>query len=122
MMAASFLLPNGALAADAGALSSSSSEESASTPAPDSFGRDTPRDTVQGFISALKPQDDYLLASNYLNLSKSDNPTTTVRQFKQALDAGGRFQPDLQINNTLYGQLDGSTTCQPRIRWSHRCG
>lgn len=104
MMAASFLLPNGALAADAGALSSSSSEESASTPAPDSFGRDTPRDTVQGFISALS-QNDYLLASNYLNLSKSDNPTTTVRQFKQALDAGGRFQPDLQINNTSTGNL-----------------
>lgn len=104
MMAASFLLPNGALAADAGALSSSSSEESASTPAPDSFGRDTPRDTVQGFISALS-QNDYLLASNYLNLSKSDNPTTTVRQFKQALDAGGRFQPDLQINNTYTGNL-----------------
>ena len=48
---------------------------------------------------------DYLLASNYLNLSKSDNPTPIVRQFKQALDAGGRFQPDLQINNTPEGNL-----------------
>lgn len=70
----------------------------------DSFGRDTPRHTVQGFISALS-ENDTLLASNYLNLSKSDNPTTVVRQFKQALDAGGRFQPDLQINNTPEGVL-----------------
>ncbi|MCG3861475.1 mechanosensitive ion channel family protein, partial [Psychrobacter sp. Ps5] len=70
----------------------------------DSFGRDTPRHTVQGFIKALG-DNDYLLASNYLNLSKSDNPTTVVRQFKQALDAGGRFQPDLQINNTPEGNL-----------------
>jgi len=79
-------------------------EEVVNTSVPDSFGRDTPRYTVQGFIKALG-DNDYLLASNYLNLSKSDNPTTVVRQFKQALDAGGRFQPDLQINNTPEGNL-----------------
>lgn len=79
-------------------------EEVVNTSVPDSFGRDTPRHTVQGFIKALG-DNDYLLASNYLNLSKSDNPTTVVRQFKQALDAGGRFQPDLQINNTPEGNL-----------------
>ncbi|PWK14705.1 MscS family membrane protein [Psychrobacter immobilis] len=106
VMLLSALLPNNAFAAEASALGmgSSTSEESASTPIPDSFGRDTPRHTVQGFISALG-ENDYLLASNYLNLSKSDNPTTIVRQFKQALDAGGRFQPDLQINNTPEGNL-----------------
>jgi MscS family membrane protein len=105
-MLASLLLPNPAFAAEPGALGigGSSSEESVSTPLPDSFGRDTPRHTVQGFISALG-ENDYLLASNYLNLSKSDNPTTIVRQFKQALDAGGRFQQDLQINNTPDGNL-----------------
>ena len=79
-------------------------EEGDGTSIPDSFGRDTPRNTVQGFIAALG-ENDYLLASNYLNLSKSDNPTTMVRQFKQALDAGGRFQADLQINNTPEGNL-----------------
>ncbi|MEJ6068924.1 mechanosensitive ion channel family protein, partial [Psychrobacter sp. 16-Bac2893] len=79
-------------------------EEGDGTSIPDSFGRDTPRHTVQGFIAALG-ENDYLLASNYLNLSKSDNPTTIVRQFKQALDAGGRFQADLQINNTPEGNL-----------------
>ena len=106
-MMVSLLLPNMAFAAEPSALgvgSSNSSEESVSTPVPDSFGRDTPRNTVQGFIRALG-ENDYLLASNYLNLSKSDNPTTIVRQFKQALDAGGRFQNELQINNTPEGNL-----------------
>lgn len=102
----SLILPNAALAAEASVLGIGGTSEAASTsePLPDSFGRDTPRHTVQGFISALG-ENDYLLASNYLNLSKSDNPTTAVRQFKQALDAGGRFSADLQINNTLEGNL-----------------
>nr|WP_227686601.1 mechanosensitive ion channel family protein [Psychrobacter fozii] len=102
----SLLLPTHTFAAEASSLgiSDSSSEESEKSPRPDSFGRDTPRNTVQGFISALG-ENDYLLASNYLNLSKSDNPTTIVRQFKQALDAGGRFQPDLQLSNTPEGNL-----------------
>lgn len=102
----SMVVPHTAFAVDAGALgvNGDSSEETVTTPLPDSFGRDTPRHTVQGFISALS-ENDYLLASNYLNLSKSDNPTTVVRQFKQALDAGGRFQPDLQISNTPEGNL-----------------
>ncbi|MEN6670195.1 mechanosensitive ion channel family protein [Psychrobacter sp. B38] len=99
------LLPSTSFAAEIGSLGmGGGSEEPENTQAPDSFGRDTPRHTVQGFISALS-ENDYLLASNYLNLSKSDNPTTIVRQFKQALDAGGRFQTDLQINNTPEGNL-----------------
>lgn len=105
-MMLSLLLPNHTFAAEANVLGvgDGNNEESASTPIPDSFGRDTPRGTVQRFISALG-ENDYLLASNYLNLSKSDNPTTMVRQFKQALDAGGRFQPDLQISNNPEGNL-----------------
>lgn len=105
VMLLSVLLPNQAFAAEASILGvGGSNDETASTSIPDSFGRDTPRNTVQGFLKALG-ENDYLLASNYLNLSKSDNPTTIVRQFKQALDAGGRFQPDLQINNTPEGNL-----------------
>ena len=105
VMLLSMLLPNQAFAAEASILGvGGSNDETASTSIPDSFGRDTPRNTVQGFLKALG-ENDYLLASNYLNLSKSDNPTTIVRQFKQALDAGGRFQPDLQINNTPEGNL-----------------
>ncbi|MEZ2692684.1 mechanosensitive ion channel family protein [Psychrobacter faecalis] len=103
--ALSVIFSHGALAAEASILGvGGQTEEVANTSTPDSFGRDTPRHTVQGFIKALG-DNDYLLASNYLNLSKSDNPTTVVRQFKQALDAGGRFQPDLQINNTPEGNL-----------------
>ncbi|MDN3454328.1 MULTISPECIES: mechanosensitive ion channel domain-containing protein [unclassified Psychrobacter] len=102
----SVVLPNKTYAVEAGALGVGvdSSEETVSTPLPDSFGRDTPRHAVQGFISALG-ENDYLLASNYLNLSKSDNPTTIVRQFKQALDAGGRFQQDFQVSNAPEGNL-----------------
>lgn len=105
IMISSMVLPNSAIAAETGILGvDGNSGETAREVLPDSFGRDTPRHTVQGFISALG-ENDYLLASNYLNLSKSDNPTTAVREFKQALDAGGRFQPDLQLNNTPEGNL-----------------
>ncbi|WP_227679708.1 mechanosensitive ion channel family protein [Psychrobacter frigidicola] len=104
----SLVSPNAVFAAEGGVLGigggDGDQDESTSEPAADSFGRDTPRNTVQGFISALSDNDN-LLASNYLNLSKSDNPTTAVRQFKRALDAGGRFQPDLQLNNTPEGNL-----------------
>ncbi len=71
---------------------------------PDAYGRDTPRSTVLGFISALGTND-YMLASNYINTSTTTSPTILVKQFKQALDAGGRFHPDLQINNTPQGDL-----------------
>lgn len=92
-------------AAEAGDNNAGAVEEAVETSAPtDPFGRDTPRHTVQGFISALG-NNDTLLASNYLNLSKSDNPVTAVRQFKRALDAGGRFQTDLQLSNQPEGSL-----------------
>ncbi|MER1973513.1 MAG: mechanosensitive ion channel family protein, partial [Psychrobacter alimentarius] len=70
-MVMSLLSISTAFAAEPSALmgGSSSEESSTSTPLPDSFGRDTPRHAVQGFISALS-ENDYLLASNYLNLSK----------------------------------------------------
>ena len=100
----SMVLCNSALAAEENVLGLGDGETSTRVLIPDSFGRDTPRTTVQGFISALSANDD-LLASNYLNLSTSDNPTTTVRQFKQALDAGGRFSPDLQLSNSPDGNL-----------------
>lgn len=107
VLVCSLALPNTAIAAEVSALGLNNNDDSGEVvreSIPDSFGRDTPRQTVQGFISALG-ENDYLLASNYLNLSKSDNPTTAVRQFKQALDAGGRFQPDLQISNAPEGNL-----------------
>ena len=73
-------------------------------PVADSFGRDTPRSTVLAFISALSGNN-YDNASKYLNTSTSNNPGQLVRQFRQALDAGGRFHPDLQISNAAEGDL-----------------
>ena len=100
------VMPMLAWSAEGGMLgiADASSDDSTQVAMPDPFGRDTPRQTVQGFISALS-DNDYLLASNYLNLSKSDNPATVIRQFKQALDAGGRFQTDLQLSNVPEGNL-----------------
>ncbi|MDO5768696.1 MAG: mechanosensitive ion channel [Psychrobacter sp.] len=95
---------HGAETSEATVSSSLGLNQSENTPVTDAFGRDTPRHTVQGFIKALG-DNDAMLASNYLNLTKSDNPSTVVRQFKQALDAGGRFEPDLQINNTPEGEM-----------------
>ncbi len=71
---------------------------------PDPFGRDTPRGTVGGFLNALASHDD-LLASSYLQLEQGDNPTTLVRKFKKALDAGGRLQSDLQVSGSPEGDL-----------------
>ena len=70
----------------------------------DPFGRQTPRSTLQGFISALS-QDDATLASNYLSLNVGDNSVEVVRQVKLALDAGGRLYPELQISNEPTGNL-----------------
>ncbi len=74
---------------------------------PDPFGRDTPRGTVQGLLKALANHDD-LLASSYLQLEQGENPITLVRKFKKALDAGGRLQSDLQIDDNNEGDLTDS--------------
>lgn len=68
----------------------------------DSYGRDTPRGTVQGFMQALASNDE-IMAARYLNIPTNRNTTEVVRQFKQALDSGGRLSPDLQISNDAAG-------------------
>lgn len=70
----------------------------------DSYGRDTPRGTVQGFMKALANNDD-TMAARYLNIPANKNAGDAVRQFKQALDSGGKFAPDLQISNDPEGNL-----------------
>ncbi|MFW2176444.1 MULTISPECIES: mechanosensitive ion channel family protein [unclassified Moraxella] len=81
----------------------------ASTPATtqvqDTFGRDTPRGTVQGFLQALA-KNDVALASRYLNVSNNSNATKVVEDFKAVLDSGGKINSELQINNTATGDLD----------------
>lgn len=75
----------------------------------DSFGRDTPRSTVQGLVSALADEN-YTLAKEYLD--KDSLPKSTkekiafIQQFKAVLDAGGKFLPDLQISDEANGDLD----------------
>ncbi|WP_228707614.1 mechanosensitive ion channel family protein [Psychrobacter phenylpyruvicus] len=70
----------------------------------DPFGRQTPRSTVQGFIKALA-ENNASLATNYLSLNSGENSVESVRQLKLALDAGGRLDAELQINNTPSGNL-----------------
>ncbi len=72
---------------------------------PDTYGRDTPRGAVQGFMRALT-DDDIFMAGSYLQLNQGDNPATVVREFKKALDAGGRLQTDMQLSNDAQGNLD----------------
>lgn len=70
----------------------------------DSYGRDTPRGTVQGFLQALAKNDPNL-AVRYLELGKKDDSEAILQQFKQALDVGGRLQTELQLSNEAMGDL-----------------
>lgn len=70
----------------------------------DPYGRDNPRGTVQGFMQALTANDD-TLAVRYLDTTNNKNPTQTVQELKQALDNGGRINPDMQISNDPAGNL-----------------
>lgn len=74
----------------------------------DTFGRDTPRGTVQGFMQALS-KDDPMLASRYLNINNR-NATTIMQEFKTALDSGGKLYSELQISNEPQGNLDDKLT------------
>lgn len=71
----------------------------------DTFGRDTPRDSVQGLLKALA-QDDKQLASNYLALKYQKDADNHVQELKKALDSGGRLQGELQISNEPAGNLE----------------
>ncbi|WP_227516554.1 mechanosensitive ion channel family protein [Moraxella cuniculi] len=75
---------------------------------PDSFGRETPRGTVQGLLKAIAAGDDELatkyLDGRYLASSKTPN-REIVERLIVALDAGGRLYPDLQINHSSEGNL-----------------
>ncbi|MDO4442159.1 MAG: mechanosensitive ion channel [Moraxella sp.] len=76
--------------------------------AKDSFGRDTPRGTTQGFIRAIS-NNDLTLASHYLDdrylASSRLSDKEIVQRFKQALDMGGRLDADLNISGDAMGNL-----------------
>lgn len=71
----------------------------------DTFGRDTPRGSVQGLLKALA-KDDNALASNYLAIKYQKNADKKLQELKNALDTGGRIQSELQINNDPTGNLE----------------
>lgn len=72
----------------------------------DSFGRDTPRSTMQNFVKTLSEQDfeltAYYLDSDYL---KKHNTKTTINTLQTALDMGGRLEPDLSLSDKPEGDL-----------------
>lgn len=74
----------------------------------DSLGRNTPRGTVEGFISAVASQD-YAKASRYLNLSQIKNTGKTgeemARILQRLLDKGNLMTFTL-INNEVAGKTD----------------
>lgn len=71
----------------------------------DTFGRDTPRGSIQGLLRALA-QGDNELASHYLALTYQKNAEKHVQKLKNALDTGGRIQGELQISNEPTGNLE----------------
>lgn len=74
----------------------------------DTFGRDTPRGTVQGFIKAIS-DDDRALAVHYLDARYLSSTKTAdeeiVERLEKALDVGGRLDADLQISGDTMGDL-----------------
>lgn len=73
----------------------------------DSFGRDTPRSTMQNFVKALSDKDMELTAK-YLDsdfLKKQKTPDAVIHDLKLALDKGGRLLPDLSISDKSEGDL-----------------
>lgn len=103
-LSSSISMANPALMSDA----SSMEKTSVNIPA-DSFGRETPRKTVQGFLAALSSNDTDLaikyLDDDYLK-QKGVNKTETVERLRNSLNVGGRLAPMLQINDTTSGNLE----------------
>ena len=86
--------------------------EQAAAPASDPFGRETPRGTVTGLISALAAKD-YTRAANFFYLSAEVDETELVDQraiwaiqLQAALDQQGTLLPFGALSNEAIGRLD----------------
>lgn len=85
----------------------------AAKPAADSFGRDTPRGTVSGLISAMAERD-YSRAGRYFE-AKAD-AKQLAQELQSVLDAGGTIDPFAALSNEPQGNLeDGLATGSERI-------
>lgn len=93
-----------AVASNIGVLTGGSYDDKST--AKDSYGRDTPRSTVQGFMQALIDKD-VELASKYLddNFIKKKNAKTVLANLNTALDKGGLLEPILDISDEPAGDL-----------------
>lgn len=82
-------------------------KEATSEQVVDTFGRDTPRSTVQNFVKSLSDKDTELTAQ-YLDsefLKKQKDKQLLIHNLQIALDVGGRIYPDLHINDKSEGDL-----------------
>lgn len=78
-----------------------------STPAPDPFGRDTPRSTVTGLLRILGAQD-YAAAERFFALpeGQEDEAAALAVALQSALDAGGSLEPYGELSNDVAGDLN----------------
>ena len=93
--------------ANVGVLTKNTTNMPSEQVAKDSFGRDTPRSTIQGFVQALTDKDNKL-AYEYLDNSftkSNKNPEMVIGSLKIALDKGGRLEPLLNISDKPDGDL-----------------
>ncbi|EMD84203.1 MscS family membrane protein [Pacificimonas flava] len=91
-------------------------EAPAAEPAPDPYGRETPRSTVTGLIRALGDQD-YNRAGNYFYLSmdgegQEAEAADFARQLQAALDRGGTLDPFAALANEPAGRIEDGLDAQ----------
>lgn len=75
---------------------------------PDTFGRNTPRSTMQGFIHALAEKDDTLTVEflDTATVKAHKDPKVLISHLQTALDRGGRLEAVLGISDLPEGDLE----------------
>ena len=87
------------------------------SPAPDPFGRETPRSAVTGLLRALAAQD-YTAAAEFLSVPDEQDAQAAALAvaLQQALDAGGSLQPYGELSNDPAGEIgDGLSADLERV-------
>lgn len=105
VLAVSMAIPAHAVSALTKTGTNEAATESATTQ--DSFGRDTPRSTMQNFVKALSDKD-VELTQKYLDaefIKKQKDSEAMIHTLQIALDTGGRLQSDLSISDKPEGDL-----------------
>ena len=88
-------------------LTKATTSKPAQTYIPDSFGRDTPRSTMQGFIHALAEKDTELIVQFLDNetVKTTKDIDKLIENLQHTLDKSGRFEPILNISDSHDGNL-----------------